>query len=169
MLIDEIIDDILEAEGGYSNHPSDRGGPTKKGITIGTLSQYLKKDVTADDVKNLTDSEIREIYKEKYYQEPGFSFIVDSDLLGLVIDSSVQHGPVTVIRWLQRIVDVNQDGIIGKITESAIESHGAAWLYRKLICIRVGYYFSIIADHPNQSVFARGWFNRIKPFIENAP
>ena len=31
--IDELIDDVIEREGGYVNHPADRGGPTNWGIT----------------------------------------------------------------------------------------------------------------------------------------
>ncbi|STE86759.1 Predicted lysozyme (DUF847) [Escherichia coli] len=30
---DEIFDEILGKEGGYVNHPDDKGGPTKWGIT----------------------------------------------------------------------------------------------------------------------------------------
>jgi lysozyme family protein len=31
--IDQLIDDLITREGGYSNHPADRGGPTRYGIT----------------------------------------------------------------------------------------------------------------------------------------
>jgi lysozyme family protein len=27
--IDQLIDDLITREGGYSNHPADRGGPTR--------------------------------------------------------------------------------------------------------------------------------------------
>lgn len=30
---DEIFDEVLGKEGGYVNHPDDKGGPTKWGIT----------------------------------------------------------------------------------------------------------------------------------------
>ena len=33
MDVDELIDDVIGREGGYSNHPADRGGPTRWGIT----------------------------------------------------------------------------------------------------------------------------------------
>ena len=29
----ELIDELIEREGGYVNHPADRGGPTRFGIT----------------------------------------------------------------------------------------------------------------------------------------
>ena len=167
--IDDIIDDLLAREGGFSNLAQDRGGATNYGITQGTLSGWLKRNATVDDVKALTAETARDIYRQLYYVEPGFTCIADPDLLGLVVDSAVQHGNRTVIRWLQRSCDVAQDGVLGPTTATAIESHGGAWLYRRVLAIRIGYYFSIIADHPAQSIFAKGWFNRIKPFIEDAP
>ena len=36
-----IIKEIIRREGGYVNHPNDRGGPTKYGVTHKTLSRYL--------------------------------------------------------------------------------------------------------------------------------
>ena len=33
MDVNELIDELIEREGGYVNHPSDRGGPTRFGIT----------------------------------------------------------------------------------------------------------------------------------------
>ena len=31
--INELVDALIEREGGYVNHPSDKGGPTCLGIT----------------------------------------------------------------------------------------------------------------------------------------
>ena len=31
--IDQLIDELIAREGGYTNHPADRGGPTRYGIT----------------------------------------------------------------------------------------------------------------------------------------
>jgi lysozyme family protein len=31
--LDELINALIEREGGYVNHPADRGGPTRYGIT----------------------------------------------------------------------------------------------------------------------------------------
>lgn len=167
--IEDIIDDLLAREGGFSDIALDRGGPTNSGITWRTLNAWLKRNATRDELKNLSEETKREIYRQFYYIEPGFSCIDDFDLLSLVVDSAVQHGTRTVIRWLQRCCDVVQDGILGPTTAAAIESHGGAWLYRRLLAIRIGHYFAIIADSPAQAVFAKGWFNRIKHFIEDAP
>ena len=42
---------LLVHEGGYTNHPSDPGGPTNFGITIGDYRRYVKADATAADVR----------------------------------------------------------------------------------------------------------------------
>ena len=36
--IDAMITDVIRREGGYVNHPADKGGPTKYGITHKTLT-----------------------------------------------------------------------------------------------------------------------------------
>ncbi len=33
MDVDSLIDEVIGREGGYSNHPADRGGPTRWGVT----------------------------------------------------------------------------------------------------------------------------------------
>ena len=33
MDVDELIDELIEREGGFVSHPADRGGPTRYGIT----------------------------------------------------------------------------------------------------------------------------------------
>ena len=40
---DRIIDGLIVAEGGYVDHPADRGGPTKYGITRKTLAAWRKR------------------------------------------------------------------------------------------------------------------------------
>ena len=49
----DLIDDILRREGGYVNHPADKGGPTNFGITQDTLSRYIGRQALISDVKNL--------------------------------------------------------------------------------------------------------------------
>ncbi len=48
-------------------HPYDPGGPTRWGITIADVRQFLKPGATADDVKRLTKQQAMEIYKKHYW------------------------------------------------------------------------------------------------------
>ena len=63
---------ILKHEGGYVNHPSDKGGPTNKGITQATWNKFALSDVnkqpTLDNLKQLTDDDATKIYWKRYWE-----------------------------------------------------------------------------------------------------
>lgn len=63
----ESLKRLLAHEGGYSNHPSDPGGPTNWGITIIDARKYWKFNASSDDVRSMPLSTARGIYKEKYW------------------------------------------------------------------------------------------------------
>lgn len=64
---DEALRRLLMHEGGYTNHPSDPGGPTNFGITIIDYRKYVKPGATAADVKAMTLGEAKSIYRAKYW------------------------------------------------------------------------------------------------------
>ena len=58
---------LLAHEGGYTNHPSDPGGPTNFGITIYDYRKYVKPSATAADVRAMKLDEAKAIYRAKYW------------------------------------------------------------------------------------------------------
>ena len=58
---------LLAHEGGYSNHPSDPGGPTNFGITIFDYRKYVNPGATAADVRAMTVEEAKRIYRARYW------------------------------------------------------------------------------------------------------
>lgn len=64
---DTALARLLAHEGGYSNHPSDPGGPTKYGITIADYRRYVKSDATAADVRAMTVAQAKTIYRARYW------------------------------------------------------------------------------------------------------
>ncbi|MEA2980272.1 MAG: hypothetical protein QOF09_2095 [Alphaproteobacteria bacterium] len=58
---------LLVHEGGYTNHPSDPGGPTNFGITIADYRRYVKSNATAADVRAMRLDEAEAIYRSKYW------------------------------------------------------------------------------------------------------
>ena len=62
----ECLDIILKHEGGFVNHPEDPGGATNLGITKRTLEEFLGKEVSIDNVKNLDKKTAGKIYKQRY-------------------------------------------------------------------------------------------------------
>ena len=63
----EAINRLLKHEGGYSNHPSDPGGPTNFGITIHDYRRYINAAGTAADVQRMKVEQAKEIYRTKYW------------------------------------------------------------------------------------------------------
>jgi len=58
---------LLKDEGGYSNDPSDSGGPTNYGITLADYQKYINRQGTASDVKGMSIDDAKTIYKTKYW------------------------------------------------------------------------------------------------------
>jgi lysozyme family protein len=64
---DEALRRLLAHEGGYTNHPSDPGGPTNFGITIYDYRRYVKPNATTADVRAMTVGEAKAIYRKRYW------------------------------------------------------------------------------------------------------
>lgn len=161
----DLIDDILRREGGYVDHPADRGGPTKYGITQDTLSQWRGHRVGKDAVQALTEAEARRIYQRQYIERPGFDKIEDATLRELIVDCGVNHGPARAAKWLQRAAGVTADGDVGPITLEAVNTAIPQVLFNRVLAARLEFYGRLITRDPAQSVFAAGWMARAAEFL----
>jgi lysozyme family protein len=164
MTADDVITEVLRREGGYVDHPSDRGGPTHYGITLKTLAAWRGQPVTAEDVFALTEAEARDIYRREYVERPGLDQIADPLLRGLLVDYAVHSGPRRAIEELQRVAGVTVDGKLGPQTLSAVAAKGAESLRRGVLRARGRYLARLLSD-PSQRVFAAGWLNRLMEFV----
>jgi len=157
--VDEMIDDILKHEGGYVNHPYDRGGPTNYGITQRTLNEWSGGGM---DVREISEEMARSIYKDQYYTKPKIDWLAPH-IQPIVFDMSVNHGPVNAVKILQKSMnsdDVVVDGLIGVIT--AQESIYLS--VSRLVNARIQFYADIVANDNSQAVFLKGWLNRARSF-----
>jgi lysozyme family protein len=162
---EEIIDDILSREGGFVDHPVDKGGPTKFGITLATLKDWRNAPTTVEHVKSMTEVEAREIYRQRYLVDPGLHKIQDPQVRALAVDCAVNHGPRNAVKMLQEAAHVFADGSFGRQTEAAVNRMDAKALYRRLCAERAKFYGRIITRDPSQAVFASGWMHRLAEFI----
>lgn len=162
----EFLKRVLEREGGYVDHPDDRGGPTKYGITLQTLSEYRKDEVSREDIQALEPVEAMEIYGSLYWVGPRFNTLaLDLKTAELVFDAAVNHGIDWTTRTLQGFVGVKQDGIIGPVTRGEITHSRSNYLYKHLIFARLDLYATIVFNDSSQAVFMKGWMNRMKYFL----
>lgn len=166
--MDDIIQEILDREGGWSDRPKDAGGATNYGVTLPTLTMWLGRKATVKDLKALTIEDAKSLYRDLYITKPGFGIIPNQKILGLVVDMAVNHGTGNAIRMLQRAVGVKDDGILGSVTKREIQAANYGSLYLKLCAERIRFYGKIITNKPDQAVFAYGWLSRAASFVERA-
>jgi lysozyme family protein len=172
MTIDDMIDDLLEKEGGYVNHPADKGGPTKYGITLDALEAWRDKRLTAEDVKKLDKTEAIAIYKHDYYRVPKIDML-PAPLQPIVFDMAVNMGPAAAIKLLQEVIkrlsgSLAVDGKIGPKTMAlclaAYEVHKDE-VINQLVERRIEFYERLVEERPSQEVFLNGWTNRARSFL----
>lgn len=154
---------ILQSEGGYVNHPSDKGGETNMGIA--------KKFYPDEDIKNLTVERAGEIYKHDYWDKVKGDWL-PSGIDYVVFDSAVNHGAGNAGKFLQKAINringqISVDGIIGTGTLGKAIKLGDC-LIPEIIRERDIFYRKIIANDPSQEVFFKGWMNRLSKVIVNS-
>ena len=149
---EEIIEVVLEHEGGYVNDPHDRGGETKYGI-----AKKFNPDV---DIKNLTKEGAKEIYYEKYWK-PSKADQVPDRLKHIYFDMVVNFGQGGAVKVLQQSAvskghNIEVDGGIGPATIKAIQNVETD----RVRSYRVLKFAKIVINKPSQEKFWLGWFRR---------
>jgi lysozyme family protein len=170
--VEQMIDDVIRREGGFVDHPQDRGGPTNFGITRSTLSRHLGRPASADEVRRLERTVAAEIYRRQYYEAPAIDAL-PARIQPFVFDAAVNHGPGRAIRFVQQVCDaagfgpLTLDGQCGPRTRQAAAAADRAmgdWLLAALVEERRNFYLALVERDPGQRVFLRGWLNRLAEF-----
>ncbi len=171
-LVDPLVEEVLAREGGFVDHPADRGGPTKFGITRATLSRHLGRSASLAEIRGLTKEQAAAIYHRDYYLQPGINRL-PARLRSFLFDAAVNHGPKRAIRFLQAVCQqagfgpLAEDGVCGPATEAVArraEAAMGAWLLAALIEERRQFYHQIVRSDGTQKAFLNGWLNRLAAF-----
>lgn len=168
--IDTLIDDIIKNEGGFVNHKDDKGGATNFGITIATLSDYLGREASIGDVKNMPIQLARQIYRKNYYEKPNV-YMLDAPLDLAVFDICVNSGASRAGKILQEACNacgstLFVDGKIGAKTAFEANTHlvNKKDILNKITDLRVSFYREIVKNNPSQGVFLKGWIIRAEKY-----
>jgi lysozyme family protein len=165
--IDKLIDSIIAVETDkYTDHPADRGGPTRYGVTLATLRNNGDPTATAASVMGLSRAKAVSIYKTQYIAPFLFMANRHPKPFKFVCSAAVQHGVGGATRILQRALGVSVDARIGPNTKSAALIADDT-LLTKLIQHRCKFYGDILVRDKSQLVFAAGWFNRMAHDIDH--
>lgn len=163
-------------EGIWSDHPEDRGGETKFGISrkflesLGLNGGDLNGDGKIDcaDVLEVDAFTARELLQMHFWTKPGIWRL--PDVLAMVtFDFAVNAGARQAVKVLQRAIQkatgmlVKDDGLIGPVTLSAACSMPMEVKFeaaRLALDGRRDFYCELTQRKPDQRVFLKGWLNR---------
>ena len=133
--VDRLIDGVLEREGGFIDHPADKGGPTCFGIT----EAVARAHGYAGAMKQLPRDTARSIYRRLYWLRPRFDEVASHStrVASELFDTGVNMGPAVAVTFLQRALtalnrsgkdyaDLTPDGRIDNVERMIARVRGAA-------------------------------------------
>ena len=166
--INQILEDVLEKEGWptYTEHPNDRGGPTKGGITLRSLEAFKGKRCTRRELKLFSRRAALKLLTQRYVQTHGINLLVADRIGAQLVDNSVLSGPALAVKDLQGVLGVPTDGILGKQTWEAYGRLDPRVVSNRLAVGRALRLARHVKKHPDQLVFLSGWMVRCLSFIE---
>lgn len=157
MDFDTAFTELLGHEGRYSNNPRDPGGETMWGITIrvARANGYMgpMKDMPVDVAKS--------IYRKRYWN-PCHCDDLPPLLRYIVFDAAVNSGVKQSAKWLQQVLGVEDDGVIGYVTLNIAAHADAGAVYRRFLGKRLNF----MASLTTWDEFGQGWARRIAALLE---
>jgi lysozyme family protein len=150
---EDIIEKVLEHEGGYIDDPTDRGGETKYGIS--------KRAYPDENIKELTIERAKELYKRDYWDRFRTADLPNR-IRHIYVDMCINMGGGRAIKILQEACNsknaekIDVDGGIGPATIKAASNLEPF----RLRAYRVMFYAELVMKKPEQERFWVGWFRR---------
>jgi lysozyme family protein len=177
--VDELIDAVIEREGGFVSNPADKGGPTCFGIT----EAVARANGYAGPMRQLPRADAAAIYKRLYWLRPAFDQVARRSpaIAAELFDTGVNMGPAVAATFLQRALtalnrngsdypDLMPDGKIGAGTLGALDAFlslrgkdsGETVLMRAIEALQGERYLRLAERRPANEAFLYGWLaNRI--------
>ena len=173
MTIRTLIDQLIDREGGYVDHPADRGGATRWGIT----TAVARANGYHGAIRDLPRSVAAAIYDSVYWRAPGFDRIATRApaLAAELFDTGVNMGSATAILFLQRALnalnrgardypDLPLDRTIGPRTLAALDAFlahrgraGESVLVKAIDALQGERYLALAERRPADEAFLYGW------------
>ncbi len=171
---DRLIEELIEREGGYVNHPNDKGGPTRFGIT----QSVARAHGYSGAMTLLPRDEAAAIYRRLYWLRPRFDEIAKRapQVAAELFDTGANMGPAVATTFLQRALtalnrngqdypDLVPDGRAGPRTLAALDgfleargrSGGETVLLRALEALQGERYLRLAERRPANEAFLYGW------------
>jgi lysozyme family protein len=177
-LIDPLIDAVIDREGGFVDHPADRGGATRWGIT----EAVARANGYTGAMQMLSRATAASLYRRLYWLKPGFDTVAlrAPNIAEELFDTGVNMGPAVATGFLQRALnalnrgatdypDIVLDGVVGPRLLAALDGFLArrglgaeAVLLKAIKALQGERYVALAERRPANEAFLYGWLaNRI--------
>lgn len=173
MDIDNLIDELILREGGFSEHPADRGGATNMGITL----NVARANGYYGDMRALPRQVAGNIYRRLYWDRPGYAYVAQESTIiaAELFDTAVNMGTGAATSFLQRTLnalnrnqrdypDLAVDAMLGARTLAALKAFralrgpgGDGVLLKALEALQGERYIALAEKRPANEAFLYGW------------
>lgn len=178
MDVEDLIDGVIGRGGGYANHPADRGGATRWGVTEAVARAHGYRG----PMQSFPRDEAAAIYRRVYWVRPGFDSIASlAPLIAAeLFDTGVNMGPAVAVGFLQRALNALNRGAsdyadivpgprIDEATRTALETYmakrspnGETVLLKAIEALQGERYLRLAERRPANEAFLYGWLaNRL--------
>ena len=178
MNVDDLIDEVIGREGGYSNHAADTGGATRWGVTEAVARAHGYRG----EMRAYPREEAVAVYRRIYWLRPGFDRVAEHAprLAAELFDTGVNMGPAVAAGFLQRALnalnrgasdyaDIPVDRRIGDRTIDALKGFiarrggaGEKVLLKAVEALQGERYLRLAEQRPANEAFLYGWLaNRL--------
>lgn len=155
---------VIGTEGGFDADPRDRGNWTGGEVGIGKLNG-TKFGISAAayptlNIANLTLADAIDIYRMRYWLPAACDHLPDGlDLV--VFDAAVNSGVSQSVRWLQRSVGAQEDGLLGAATIAAVQRAVQAQGLAAIAAATTAERLLAMTEMPAWATNRRGWARRV--------
>ncbi len=175
---EKLIDDVIDREDGYTNHPADRGGATRWGISEAVARAHGYRG----EMRAFPREEAVAMYRRIYWVRPGFDRIGDlaPNIAVELFDTGVNMGPGVAVSFLHRALNaLNRgasdyadiipgvrvdDATVAALTIFLVKRvpHGERILMKALEALQGERYLDLAERRPANEAFLYGWLaNRL--------
>lgn len=159
--LDIALSKIFGHEGGYTSARSDpgnwTGGKIGKGKLKGTKYGISAQSYPHLDIRNLTLAKATEIYRRDYAKKIRFDDL-PAGVDYATFDFAINSGTSRAAKFLQNVVGVEQDGVIGPATLTAVRAFDPAEIITQLCDDRLAFMQSLKRMWP---IYGKGWERRV--------
>jgi lysozyme family protein len=156
------FDIVVDHEGGYNDIKADRGGATNFGVSLAFIkSRGLVYDFNRDgvidkeDIRRITRDDAATLYLNQFWDVTRCDDLPNGMAL-LMFDAAVNSGPAQAVKWLQAVLGVTPDGVMGPVTVRAAQKAPLATM-EQMHLLRMRF----MTQLPGWPAFGKGWSMRM--------